>query len=379
MIIEATQFRGRRGWCIRNDRLALTVLQGGGHLARLVPVEGPALNPYWEPVWKGLEPWDCTPRHARQYENRLLASICGHNLCLGWFGSPSPEEEQAGLGLHGEASVARWRVMRRHAGPAVVRLTVGCTLPGAGMTCARTITLRRGSHTVEIEERVRNTLRRDVPYTMCQHVTLGPPFLEKGKTVFDASATRGHTFPRRFGDGHRLKPNAPFRWPLAPGARGQQMDVRVLPARVKSSCDFTTQLMDPRREDAWFSALHPGAGLMLAYHWEREDYPWLGSWEENHSRIAPPWNGKSLARGMEFANTPFPTSLRDAVERGSLFGTRTFDWLPARGSRTYRYALTYQPCAQGARGVKDVRREKNALVVEVAGRAKQATLFLTQP
>jgi len=46
------------------------------------------------------------------------------------------------------------------------------------------------------EESGENLSRWDRPVGWCEHVTLGPPFLEKGVTVIDASLTRG---PRKWG------------------------------------------------------------------------------------------------------------------------------------------------------------------------------------
>src|SRR5439155_11873101 len=103
------------------------------------------------------------------------------------------------------------------------------------------------------------------------------------------------------------------------------------------SSAYTAHLMDPTREHAFFVAFSPAAKLAFGYVWRRADFPWLGIWEENHSRLAPPWNGRVLTRGMEFGVSPFPESRRQMVERGSLFETRTYRWLPAKGRLVAEY------------------------------------------
>jgi hypothetical protein len=55
----------------------------------------------------------------------------------------------------------------------------------------------------------------------------------------------------------------------------------------------------------------------------------MGIWEENHSRVHAPWNGRELTRGMEFGVSPFPESRRSMVDRGRLFGVPTYRWIPA--------------------------------------------------
>jgi hypothetical protein len=83
--------------------------------------------------------------------------------------------------------------------------------------------------------------------------------------------------------------------------------------------------------------------LAIAYIWKRLNFPWMGIWEENHSRTHSPWNGQTLARGMEFGMSPMPESRREMVERGRLFGARTFGWLRAHERIEVEYwAMTIQ-------------------------------------
>lgn len=364
MKIAAATWRQRRAWQLDNEALSLTILQGGGHLAAARLADGPALNPFWTPKWRSIDPWAYRPVKGANVEDRLLASICGHNICLGYFGNPSAEEAAAGLTVHGEAPVARWADYGRKVTRDRIVFVCGCELPAAQMRLIRTFTTRRGSNVVRVREEVLSLSRRDMPYTVCQHVTLGAPFLEKGVTLFDMSATQGHTYPARFSDRQRLKPDTAFSWPQGPGVRGT-VDLRMIGRDARVSGDFSTQRMNPRRGDAWFSAVNPRAGLMLAYVWKRSDYPWLGIWEENFARKIAPWRGRELTRGMEFANTPFPVGLRGAVERGTFQGERTFGWLPARGRVTTEYALVMRAVPQGCRGIADIRPDGDGFAIDV--------------
>ena len=65
-------------------------------------------------------------------------------------------------------------------------------------------------------------------------------------------------------------------------------------------------------------------------------------WEENHSRTAAPWNGRTLARGMEFGVSPMPESRRVMIARGQLFGVPTYRWIPARSCITVEYWIVTQ-------------------------------------
>ena len=63
----------------------------------------------------------------------------------------------------------------------------------------------------------------------------------------------------------------------------------------------------------------------------------MGIWEENHSRTAPPWNGRTVTRGLEFGVSPMPETRRQMIDRGRLFDVPTYRWIPARASVSVEY------------------------------------------
>ncbi len=337
--MPATTFHGRRAHTIENDDLRVTVLEGGGHIAEVFHKKI-GVSPLWIPPWPSIEP---AAFHAASYEvygsgdeARLLAGIMGHNLCLDIFGGPSPEESAAGLTVHGESSVASYDIGERDAG-----FEMRATLPLAGLTIERTIQLR-GEY-VRIRETVRNLCAFDRVIAWTQHVTLGPPFLEKGVTLFRTPATRSKAFETTFGAHDYLRPGVDFDWPMAPRADGGSADLRIF-SGAQSSSAFTAHLMDPQLSDAFFLAFTPRFHLTFGYVWKRADFPWLGIWEENLSRGFPPWNGRAIARGMEFGVSPMPETRRQKIERGRLFGVPVYRWLPANG----RCEVEYWALARGA-------------------------------
>jgi hypothetical protein len=332
-------YQGRRCTSIENEHLGVTVLHEGGHIAAITDRET-GVNPLWTPPWPSLEPSQFEPSHfgsstdhqalyGANSESRLLAGIMGHNLCLDIFGGPSAEEEAAGLTVHGEGSVVLYEVAERDGG-----LLMRARLPQAQLEFERRIELR--GRIVTIKESVENLTACDRPIGWTQHVTLGPPFLENGATEFRASATRSKVFEAGFGSHDYLPAGAEFGWPLAPRRDGGSADLRVMNGDAHSSA-FTAHLMDPAREDAFFLAFSPASRLVFGYCWKRADFPWLGIWEENRSRVHAPWNGKTLARGMEFGVSPMPETRRQMIERGSMFGTPTYRWLPAKSRIEVEY------------------------------------------
>ena len=338
-----TTYRNRRAAAIENGDLRVTVLEEGGHIVEIFDTHA-RVNPLWTPPWPSIEPSsfdrlrmsahrEPVEGYGTSADAKLLAGIMGHNLCLDIFGEPSDDEAAAGIDPHGEASVARYEI--ETVGYA---LTMRACLPISQTLIERRIEIR--DRAVHIREGIENLAGFDRPIGWTEHVTLGPPFLEKGSTEFRASAGRSKVYEEDFGIADYLRRGAEFDWPNAPRPNGTAVDLRRL-TDARASSAYTAHLMDPRREHAFFVAFSPTAKLAFGYVWRSADFPWMGVWEENHSRLGPPWNGRTLARGMEFGVSPFPESRRRMVERGSLFDTRTYRWLPAKGRIEVEYwALT---------------------------------------
>lgn len=337
------RYHNRRAHSLENEHLQIVVTVEGGHIAAIID-KATRVNPLWTPPWPSIEPSQYDPAAHPEYgqnaESKLLAGIMGHNLCLDLFGGPSEAEAAAGLPVHGEGSVAEYAV--RVDGDT---LTQAVTLPTCQLAFERAIRLAAGSRAAEITETVENLSVCDRPIAWTHHVTIGPPFVERGKTRFEMTATRSKTFEGAFAPGHDyLAPNTEFDWPMAPRIGGGTEDLRVYTSREASGA-FTTHLMDPSREHAWFAAVHPELELGMAYIWRQADFPWLGIWEENQSRTSAPWNGKTLTRGMEFGVSPMPESRRAMIERGSLFGVPGYRWAPAKSRLTVSYKAMLAPCA----------------------------------
>lgn len=315
------RYRNRRAVQIENDQVRVTVTVEGGHVAEILNKQT-GVNPLWTPPWPSIEPstYDRArhPEYGSDAESKLLAGIMGHNLCLDLFGSPSPEEAAAGMTVHGEASIAPYEI--KEAASSMVCTT---KLPAAQLAFERKIELR-GSK-VLFEETVENLNILDRPIAWTQHVTLGPPFLVRGETQFRLPGTLSMTYA-----------GVQFDWPRMPRPDGTAEDLQVF-TKLESSSKFTTHLLDPHLDKAFFVAFAPGTKTFFGYVWPRKDFPFIGLWEENHDRKTAPWNGRTLTRGMEFGASPIPEPRRKMIERRSTFGVPAFRWLPARSKARVSY------------------------------------------
>ncbi len=327
----------RRQVHVENDRLRLTLLPGGGHIAAVVLKEN-GVNPLWDPPWKTVDPSaydpEAHPGFGSGPDARLLAGIAGHSLCFDIFGVPSEQESVAGLGVHGEASSVDWDVESGDGW-----LEARAELPLARMQFSRRLELDDGRGAVSLTETATNLSAIDRAVGWTQHVTLGPPFLEKGQTLFEASATRSKVIEGEFAPGGgKYVAGAEFRWPKAPLAGGGTGDLRRIAGSGVSGA-YTAHLMNPDCADAFFAAYHPGSETLFCYVWRSDGFPWLGIWEEDCSRTHAPWNGRTLARGMEFGVSPFPETRKAALGRGPLFDQPTIGWIPAGSTAIARYRM----------------------------------------
>jgi len=363
----------RRILHIENDSMRVGVLPGGGHLGsvELKSGNGSGVNPLWNVPWPSMEPEAfVAARDLANYggppEGRLLASIMGHNLCLDYFGGPSKAEEAAGLTVHGETSVATWMFTTHGEPGGAPRLDGEADLPYAGLKVRRTLALAARDAVLRVDTDVENLRSEDRPIGWQEHVTFGPPFLEKGVTACDLSAVRAMTNPEDFARRHRLPPGREFTWPVAPGLDGTPRDLRVYPADEFSG-DFTTQLLDPGREWAWLTAVNPRLKLLCGYLWKSSEFPWIGNWEENYDRLQPPWSGRTLARGMEFGLSPFAQGKEAMQKLGRLFGVPTLGTIAGHGRMKAVFYVFLAPIPSTWTGTADVGLANGVIRVLPAG------------
>jgi hypothetical protein len=350
-----SRFQNRDAWTLDTPRLRVTIMQSGGHVAEIVLKDGGAVNPLWIQRRPTIDPDTYVPaRDEKLYGSgsgaRLMSGLMGHNLCFPFWGDPSPAEAAAGMTFHGETGVVRWRQVAADDRS----LTIAADLPESRTRFTRTLRVR--GQIAYFEETGENQSGWDRPVGWCEHVTLGPPFLERGQTLFDASLTRGMAS----GDPARRE----FRWPR--GMEKQPIDLRRM-RDLKSSPGFVNDfLVDPSREYAFFAAVNPKLGLLFGYVFPRAQFRWLNVWEANDSEM--------YTRGMEFSNTPVHGTMKVLVQTPQLWGTPAFEWLDARGKLSKRFCAFSARVPETYKGVADIRISGSNL--EIVERETGAALRL---
>jgi hypothetical protein len=327
--VSAVRFLNRDAWRVEGPRLRVTILQSGGHVGEITLREPGAANPLWIQARPTIEPDQFDPaRHEKIYgsgvEARLMSGLAGHNLCFPFWGNPSPAEGRAGMTFHGEAGITRWKQNSANDGA----LTVSGEFPESRTRFVRTVRVR--GQIAYFDETAENLSAWDRPVGWCEHVTMGPPFLERKVTLIDASLTRGRLNSKE------------FIWPE--GMAGQPVDLRQI--GQQGGILVNNFQVDPKRTYGFFSAVNPKLGLLFGYVFRRSDFPWLNIWEANTPEM--------LTRGMEFSNTPTHGTMKALAATPALFGTPAYEWLDAKSKIRKRFA-SFSVKVPDAFRVSDVR------------------------
>ena len=365
---DMVEFEGRDAWRLENNRLRVTVLEGGGHLAEIVLKDasgGESINPLWVPGWPSIEPWEFDPekdaRYGKNSEGATLASIMGHNLCFDFWGAPSPSEYASGLAFHGDVSVLRSTRLAQDSHS----LTHHFDLKRSGTALTRTLRLPPDQPVLYFEEVAENKLGIDRPFGWVQHVTFGAPFVDPEAVFFDASATYGHVTDAK-------EQESAVEWPVGSQEEPHLDHRRFAPQAPSFKMSYF--LLDPQREVAFISAVNTDHRLLIAYLFHRRDFPWLMVWEENRNRQHTPWNGREMTRGMEFGNTRIPGTFKAYFEQPIIYETPTFGWLNAYEKRTAKYLAILSRVPEEWVGVQDIRLEDNRIIIE--GKGQQESLAI---
>jgi hypothetical protein len=342
--VHLGRHHGRDAWILQSPALRVTVMQVGGHVAELVLRGDGEINPLWQQARPTIDPTEFIPEvHAGVYGGgpaaRVMSGLLGHSLCFPYWGNPSEAEYRCGMSFHGETGLLRWSRVAAETPAGSESLALAVDLPESQTRFTRTLTVFGDEPVAYFDEEASNLSRLDRPVGWCEHVTLGPPFLKKGVTFFDATLTRGRVNGACEGE--------ELRWPEGENGVGLHV-VRD----VELSRFVDNFLVDPAREFGYFTAVNAESRLLFGYLFRRTEFRWLNLWEAN----SPAADGRPamLARGLELSNTPAHGSLRTLVRQPTVFGVPAYEWLDAGGRLAKRF------CAFGARvpgdfsGVRDV-------------------------
>jgi len=94
---------------------------------------------------------------------------------------------------------------------------------------------------------------------------------------------------------------------------------------------------DPARAGAFFVRFLPRIVSRSGIYGAETIFSGWESGRRISAVVQPPWNGQTTTRGMEFGASPFPETRREMIERGRMFDTAAFRWIPAASAVNVEY------------------------------------------
>lgn len=342
-----TVFQGRAAWTVEGDDVQVTVLQSGGHLAEIVLKHGERVSPLWVQSRATIDSDTYDPKihgaiYGNDFESRILSGLAGHNLCFPFWGNPSRPEFSAGMTFHGETNIRRWKLIEECSGEA----TVEVALPESAAKIRRRF--RVHGHALHCESHATNMSTWDRPFAWCEHVTIGPPFLDSNDVRFDASLTKGFVT----GDPSGLQ----FEWPRGVSHNSQMPDYDLSRYSELAHEDLVNSFVaDTTRDWAFFTVFQRRFALLFGYVYAKADFPWLNVWEANTDRMQ--------TRGMEFSNTPHHGTMKTLISASQIWDVPAYEWLDAHSSVCKQFIAFLHPVSSDYRGTAGIHVEPEALEI----------------
>jgi hypothetical protein len=295
---------------LESDQVALTLLAGKGADILELRYRPADVDVMWKAPWGPRD-----PRATLATTSSVVAWLDSYSG--GWqvlFPSGGGPSVHRGVELvfHGEASIDPWTVVETAADAISASVRLALHLVRSPFSIERTVTVRTGSPSVRIVERITNHAAEPMEYMWGHHPAYGPPFLEAGCRI-ETGATTVAADDAYDGPGNALAPGSRHRWPHVE-APGRTVDLSIVPpdgpARTMLGYlgDFTS---------GWYAITNPRLGFGVGLAWPADLLPYAWMWQEMRSTSGYPWWGTAYTMAIE-PNTSVPgQGLAKAIEAGT--------------------------------------------------------------
>lgn len=283
-------------------------------------------------------------------KDTTMPPFMGHFVCFDRWGPPSEGEKANGFIHHGEVNTLTWTVLsepRKTNGK--ITCSMMCSLPMGGLQLTRKIEMPDDESVFFVSEEIKNLNKYGRMFNIVQHVTVGPPFLDK-TTLFDNNTEKGFEDKE---DGSLNQEEPVLKWPEA-DHNGQKVSLRQFMNEWPRVISFT---FNENEKYGWVTACNPMKNLMLGYIWETKDYPWINFWRSMDNNIP-------VAFGMEFGTTglhePFPV----LAKKGKIFNRNIYDFIDAGEVITKSYTAFLAKIPEDYKGVDEIEVKNSSMVIK---------------
>ena len=236
----------------------------------------------------------------------------GWQTVLPGGGYPS-EHKGADLGLHAEVNTMPWDCAITEDSPDRVAVRFWVRAARTPFFFEKTLTLRKGSVVLEIDEALVNEGEEEMYCVWGEHISLGPPFLSE-KCVIDLPGGRLFNHPTDFHANTRLKAGADGPWPHTEAKDGGSLDLSRVPPKSVRAYDMSYLADMP---EGWYAVTNREMGVGFGLVFPTEVFPYLWYWQSFGGGTGYPFYGRTYNVGLEPFSSYTNEGLAAAIDNGS--------------------------------------------------------------
>lgn len=225
-------------------------------------------------------------------------------------GNGTSEHAGAHIGLHGEVAFLPWDVQVEKDDPASVAVRFSVLGRRTPLRLLRTMSLRRASPTLQIEEEVINEGEEEVSFIWGHHIALGAPFLSPHCHIELPPASA--TVPPSSSGSARYAPGS-YRWPDLSDRDGKAVDAGAVPPKDIRTND---SLYLSELPEGHLTVRNRKLGLVVGLWWDLQVFPYLWCWQAFGGLWGYPYYGRAYLLAIEPFSAPI-SSLDQAVRDGT--------------------------------------------------------------
>ncbi len=322
-------------WRLSNQYCSVEIERHGGNFTSFT-LNDSGINPLSFRMQRPASP---------AYENES-EFFTGHFLCAGRWGDPSSGEQAKSILKHGDISTIEWKLISETKS----FLSMTCTSHRESISVKREITLDSNSTCFLVEETFTNIGNLSRLFNLVQHPTIAMPFLNNS-TIVDCNASDGF---RNLGD--NLSKTSTICWPHGLNENGQKVNISIPQHACSGVYSFT---VDKHSKLGWITAYSQDHNLLLAYIWQRKNFPWINMWIHFE-------NNMIKYRGLEFGTTCIHQPYKEIFENNlwKILEENTCLLLDAGEKTNSQYIAFIIPIAGVFKGVKEISLHKDGFEIE---------------
>lgn len=326
-LLTEISMNGMRGLFLENDRIKVGVLVDRGSDIfefRYKPKDIDFLLRLPKGIRNPQTDFSQIRNTKSQFEDYYYG---GWQVCLP--NSPAFNYRGAELGQHGEVALIPWKLEIVKQTSENLTIKVSAEPLRFPVRIERTLSLKKGSDSLFIQEEVTNTSKVSVDVMWGQHIAFGLPFLAEGVEIKSNALTM--ETEEAMPENHRFKRGETYQWPQAKGKKGEPDDASLVSQKGAEEYSDLCYLEGYDKE-AFFSIKNHAQNVGFGLTWDGSLFKNLWMWQERNATKDFPWWGDCYTVALEPWTSKWTDQPEKAIENN--------EWLSIDGGASIKTTLT---------------------------------------